>query len=69
MASDGSFQARVPAGVPFRLQALDGSRMAVGAMHDRWFYTLGGQVLTQGVPVELYETTLRARKEGLLPQR
>lgn len=47
--ADGSFQARVPAGVPFRLQALDAARMTIGAMHNRWYYTLPGQVLTQGV--------------------
>ncbi len=48
---DGSFQARVPVGVPFRVQALDVSRMAIGTMHNRWFYTLPGQILTQGISV------------------
>lgn len=49
--ADGSFQARVPVGVAFRLQALDVSRMTVGVMHNRWYYTLPGQVLTQGLSV------------------
>ncbi|MBK7859690.1 MAG: hypothetical protein IPJ65_13940 [Archangiaceae bacterium] len=47
--ADGSFQARVPAGVPFRVQALDASGMAIGVMHNRWYYALPGQVLTQGL--------------------
>ncbi|MEB2311458.1 MAG: hypothetical protein OZ921_19690 [Sorangiineae bacterium] len=49
--ADGSFQARVPVDVPFRVQPLDASRMAIGVMHNRWFYTLPGQVLTQGLSV------------------
>lgn len=51
VATDGSFQARVPAGVAFRLQTLDDDGMAIGAMHNRWYYTLPGQVLTQGISV------------------
>lgn len=51
VAADGSFQARVPVGVPFRVQALDASRMAIGTMHNRWYYALAGQVLTQGISV------------------
>ncbi|MCC6999968.1 MAG: hypothetical protein IT370_35545 [Deltaproteobacteria bacterium] len=51
VAADGSFQARVPVTVPFRLQPLDASRMAVGVTHNRWYYTLPGQVLTQGLSV------------------
>lgn len=47
--ADGSFQARVPVGVPFRVQPLDAARMAVGVMHNRWYYILPGQVLTQGL--------------------
>ncbi|MCC6553303.1 MAG: hypothetical protein IT372_09830 [Polyangiaceae bacterium] len=47
--ADGSFQARVPAGASFRVQALDSSRMAIGSAHNRWFYALPGQVLTQGI--------------------
>lgn len=49
--ADGSFQARVPVGVPFRVQPLDASHMAIGVMHNRWYYTLPGQVLTQGLSV------------------
>jgi mono/diheme cytochrome c family protein len=49
VAADGSFQARVPAGVAFRIQPLDASRMALGTMHNRWYYTLPGQILTQGI--------------------
>jgi hypothetical protein len=51
VAADGSFQARVPTGVAFRIQPLDASRMAIGTMHNRWYYTLPGQVLTQGISV------------------
>lgn len=51
VAADGTFQARVPVNTPFRLQALDASRMAIGVMHNRWYYTLPGQVLTQGISV------------------
>lgn len=49
VAADGSFQARVPAGTSFRVQALDKAQMAIGVMHNRWYYTLPGQVLTQGI--------------------
>lgn len=51
VAPDGTFQARVPVGTPFRLQALDASHMAIGTPHNRWYYTLPGQVLTQGLSV------------------
>lgn len=51
LADDGSFQARVPAGVPFRVQLLDEQRMAVGAPHNRWFDVQPGQVLAQGLSV------------------
>lgn len=46
---DGSFQAELPAGVPFRVQALDAAGMHIGTMHDRWFYALPGQTLRLGV--------------------
>lgn len=46
---DGSFQVQVPTDLPFRVQSLNADRMAVGTMHNRWYYTLGGQVLTQGI--------------------
>ena len=62
--ADGSVQAEVPAGVPFRVQALDASRMAIGTMHNRWYYTLPGQVLTQGIStssgVTRYESSCAA---------
>ncbi len=51
LAEDGSFQAEVPVGVPFRVQALDGDRMALGTGHNRWYYLLPGQTLTQGLSV------------------
>lgn len=47
--ADGSFQARVPAGVAFRLQALDDGGMAIGTMHNRWYSAQPGQVITQGI--------------------
>ncbi len=49
LADDGTFQARVPAGVPFRLQGLNGERMAVGTMHNRWYCLSPGQRLVQGL--------------------
>lgn len=49
LADDGSFQVRLPAGVPFRIQALDAERRAIGVPHNRWFYVSGGQKLPQGV--------------------
>lgn len=49
LAADGSFEVTLPANVPFRLQSLNAARMAIGAAHNRWYYTLPGQVLTQGV--------------------
>jgi hypothetical protein len=49
LAADGSFHCELPAGVAFRLQALDASGLAVGAAQDRWFYGLPGQVIAQGV--------------------
>lgn len=55
LAADGTFQARVPAGVPFRIQPLDASGLATGVMHNRWFYVAPGQSLRQGVQPELYD--------------
>ena len=49
LASDDSFQARIPAGISFRLQGLNADRVAVGTMHNRWFYVFPGQKLPQGV--------------------
>jgi len=49
LAEDGTFQVRVPTGVAFRVQPLNAERMAIGATHNRWFYVLPGQVLTQGI--------------------
>lgn len=49
LAADGTFQAEIPAGVPFRLQPLDAEGMAVGYPHNRWFFLAPGQVLKQGV--------------------
>ncbi len=51
LAADGTFQARVPADVPFRIQGLDARRMAVGAVHNRWFEVAPGQKLVQGISV------------------
>ncbi len=49
LSDDGTFQARVPAGVPFRVQGLNAERMAVGTMHNRWYYVAPGQRLVQGL--------------------
>ncbi|MDP2305677.1 MAG: hypothetical protein Q8P18_06590 [Pseudomonadota bacterium] len=49
LAADGTFQAELPAGVPFRIQGLDAAGRAVGAQHNRWFYVAPGQTLSQGV--------------------
>ncbi|MCC6899276.1 MAG: PD40 domain-containing protein [Polyangiaceae bacterium] len=51
LADDGSFQASVPARVPFRIQFLNEQRMAVGHPHNRWFDLQPGQTLTQGLSV------------------
>ncbi len=55
LASDGTFHAEIPAGVPFRIQALDESGAAVGAPHDRWFYLAPGQTMRQGVAAADYD--------------
>ncbi len=52
LAADGSFTARVPADVPFRLQALDQDGMAIGTMHNRWYEVAAGQVVIQGLTVQ-----------------
>ena len=49
LAEDGSFQARIPADVPFRMQSLNADGMAVGEMHNRWFEVASGQTLKQGI--------------------
>lgn len=54
LAPDGTFQVEVPAGVPFRIQGLDADRMALGAMHNRWFYVAPGQRLVQGASPREY---------------
>lgn len=51
LAADGSFQAVVPANVPFRMQFLNAQRMAVGHPHNRWFDLQPGQTLSQGLSV------------------
>lgn len=48
LEADGTFQVELPAWVPFRLEALDADRMAVGTLHNRWYYVAPGQVMTQG---------------------
>jgi len=55
LAEDGTFQVEVPAGVPFRVQGLDRERMAVGTMHNRWFFVAPGQRLVQGTPPSAYD--------------
>ncbi len=55
LASDGTFHAELPAGVAFRVQATNAEGIAVGALHDRWFYVAPGQTVKMGVPVEHYD--------------
>ncbi len=52
LAADGTFQAELPAGVPFRIQGLDAEGRAIGTPHNRWFYVAPGQILSQGVQAE-----------------
>jgi len=54
VAADSSFEATVPTGVPFRLQALDASRMAIGAQQNRWIFVNGGESFPGGVSPELF---------------
>lgn len=56
LAGGGSFHARIPAGTPFRLQGLDARGMAIGSMHNRWYYLAPGQTIRQGLsdPERLY---------------
>lgn len=49
LAADGSFQARLPARVSFRLEALDEDQMMVGTVHNRWYHLAPGQKVIQGV--------------------
>ena len=68
LAADGSFQVRIPAGVPFRIQGLSEDRVAVGTAHNRWFYVMGGQTLPQGVrtdPSTIYRQQCAACHGGL----
>lgn len=55
LAEDGTFQVELPAGIPIRVQGLDADRMAVGAMHNRWFYVAPGQKLVQGASADVYK--------------
>ncbi len=48
LEDDGTFHVEVPAWVPFRLEGLDADRMALGTLHNRWYYLAPGQVMTQG---------------------
>ncbi len=54
VAADSSFEATVPTGVPFRLQALDASRMAIGAQQNRWIFVNGGESFPGGVSPDLF---------------
>ncbi len=49
VAGDGTFHVELPAGVPFRIQALDVDGMAIGVTHNRWYYVAPGQTLKQGI--------------------
>lgn len=54
VAPDSSFEASVPAGVPFRVQALDASRMAIGAQQNRWLFVNGAESFPGGVSPALF---------------
>lgn len=49
LAADGSFQAKVPARTPYRIQAVAADGMAAGTPHNRWLHHEPGQRLPQGV--------------------
>ena len=61
LAPDGTFQAGVPAGIPFRVQGLDANRMALGTMHNRWYSVVPGQRLVQGLSAALGTTRYDSR--------
>ena len=63
LAADGTFQVELPAGVPFRIQALDADGLATGAPHNRWFYVAPGQELVQGTS-HLHAGTYATRCAG-----
>lgn len=46
--ADASVQADLPAGVSFRVQALDAAGRAVDLPYNRWYYVAPGQKLSQG---------------------
>ncbi len=50
LAADGTFQAEIPAEIPWRIQGLDADGAALGVTHNRWFYAAPGQSVPQGVP-------------------
>ncbi len=50
----GSLYLEVPADRPFRVQFLDGERMAVGAQHNRWNHVAPGETFPGGVSPTLY---------------
>ncbi len=55
LAVDGTFHAELPPGVPFRVQALDERGVAVGVLHDRWFYVAPGQTVKMGIDPSHYD--------------
>lgn len=52
---DQSLYVQVPAGVPFRTQLLDESRMSLGLQHNRWLFVWPGQHFRQSTTVQLYD--------------
>jgi hypothetical protein len=54
VAADSSFEAAVPAGVPFRIQALDASRMAIGTQQNRWIFVNGAESFPGGTSPALF---------------
>ncbi|MBI2895091.1 MAG: PD40 domain-containing protein [Deltaproteobacteria bacterium] len=53
-AADSSFFLDLPSDVPFRIQALDAERMAIGAQQNRWIFVSGGETFPGGISPELF---------------
>lgn len=55
--ADTSFVYEVPSDVPFRIEALDADRMAIGAQQNRWIFVNGGETFPGGISEELFPQT------------
>lgn len=64
LEEDGSYQAMIPSGLPFQVQALNPDGMAVSALR-RWLYALPGERHTLSVPRVLFPQTCGGCHGGL----